>query len=130
VVEEEYDEDLQAWLLKDVDLFEFSVVTFPANELATVTTVKSLGSRDGAHAASVERHAKALSHELRNYFGVDSDRREALDSDLLTDLRSLLPGEPAAAGDSPAANAEAIKLAYHRGGLDAIEALRQAQRKE
>lgn len=41
VVDYAYDDKAGARLLKDVDLWEISLVTFPANESATITRVKS-----------------------------------------------------------------------------------------
>lgn len=124
VLEEDYDGDLGAWLLKDIELFEWSPVTFPANELATISTVKELGTRTTHNAAVVTRHAKALIHQLGDggYFAKSSDRREALDSDLLDQLSALLGGKHLGAGAS-AVHAKEIEAAEARGGLAALAAL-------
>jgi uncharacterized protein len=122
VMEEDYDGDLEAWLLKDIELFEWSPVTFPANELATISTVKELGTRNAENIARFERHAKTLVHLLEGHFA-KSDRREGLDSDTLARLAALLdvaiPGSAAA----KAVHAKLIEAAEHRGGLTALQAL-------
>lgn len=119
VVEEEHNAELGAWFLKDIDLWEWSPVTFPANELATVSQVKTLGTREDAHATRVQRHAKSLIHELEGYFQ-KSDRREALDSEQLATLHTLLGGQLPGA---QAMSAKGIELAYMRGASDVLDAL-------
>jgi HK97 family phage prohead protease len=127
VIEEDYDSDLEAWLLKKILLFEWSPVTFPANELAAVLQVKELESRRDVNAARAERHAKALVHLLQEggYFSKDrSDRRKSLDSDLLDQLGSLLGGGRQGAGYIPqAVHAKEIEAAESRGGIAALAAL-------
>jgi len=93
VEQEEYVADLNAWLLKEIDLYEFSLVTFPANEIATVTAVKSLDGdmRADMHRSNVARYSKSLAHELTGYFG-KSDRAECLELDPLRDLHDLIGG--------------------------------------
>lgn len=122
VVVEEYNSDLGVWFLKEIELWEWSPVTFPANELATVTEVKSLGTRQDAHATRVLRHAKALEHELAGYFA-KSDRRGALPSDQLATLHSLIGGQLPGGGTGSAVNADLIELAYLRGCDDTLDAL-------
>lgn len=41
----EYDKDKGGWLLKEIDLWEVSLVTFPANDEARISEVKSLLER-------------------------------------------------------------------------------------
>jgi HK97 family phage prohead protease len=41
----EYDKDKGAWLLKEIDLWEVSLVTFPSNDEARIAEVKSLLER-------------------------------------------------------------------------------------
>lgn len=122
VVVEEYNSELETWFLKDIELWEWSPVTFPANELATVTEVKTLGDRIDGHAARVNRHAKALAHELGGYFQ-KSDRRDALDSDQLATLHALIGGQLPGGEAAEADNAKLIRAAYLRGADDALEAL-------
>jgi hypothetical protein len=122
VVEEEHNAELGAWFLKDIDLWEWSLVTFPANELATVSEVKSLGTREDAHATRVKRHAKSLIHELEGYFS-KSDRREALDSKLLANLHALLGGQLPGGGAADGVNPLLTELAYWRGVEHTLETL-------
>jgi uncharacterized protein len=124
VLEEDYDGDLEAWLLKEIELFEWSPVTFPANELATIATVKELGSRRDENAARVERHAKTLIHLLGadGYFA-KSDRREALDSDQLEQLQALLAGVLPEGGAASSVNEKLIEMAYMRGANDTLDLL-------
>jgi HK97 family phage prohead protease len=119
VVVEEYNAELEAWFLKDIELWEWSPVTFPANELATVSEVKHLGTREDAHATRVSRHAKSMIHELEGYFQ-KSDRRDALDSDQLATLHTLLGGQLPGA---QAVSAKGIELAYMRGVDDTLDTL-------
>lgn len=37
----EYDREKEAWILKEIDLWEVSLVTFPCNEEARISNVKS-----------------------------------------------------------------------------------------
>lgn len=131
VMEEDYDGDLEAWLLKDIELFEWSPVTFPANELATISEVKELGSRATANAAVVSRHAKALIHHLGEggFFAKSSDRQEVLDSDVLDQLSVLLGGKHPGAGSS-AVHAKEIEAAEYRGGLAALAALEEPTKED
>jgi Escherichia/Staphylococcus phage prohead protease len=126
VLEEDYDSDLEAWLLKDIELFEWSPVTFPANELAGVSQVKELDSRREVNAGRVERHAKSLLHLLGDggFFAKEkSDRRKALDFDLLDQLGTLLGGGRQGSSVPLAVHAKAIEAAEARGGLAALAAL-------
>jgi len=125
VLEEDYDGDLEAWLLKEIELFEWSPVTFPANELATISTVKELGNRREENAARVERHAKTLIHLLGEdgYFSKSSDRREALDSDQLAKLHSLLGGVLPGDGATSGLNSKLIEAIYQRGANDILNLL-------
>lgn len=122
VVVEEYNDDLGVWFLKEIELWEWSPVTFPANELATVTQVKTLGSRSDAHATRVARHSKALEHELAGYFA-KSDRRDALDFSQLASLHSLIGGQLPGGGQSSAVNADLIEMAYLSGVRDTLDNL-------
>lgn len=45
-VKEEWDDSTKCNYLKEIKLYEFSLVTFPANELATVTSVKNNSNID------------------------------------------------------------------------------------
>jgi uncharacterized protein len=119
---EEYNSELEVWFLKEIELWEWSPVTFPANTLATVTQVKSLGGREDGHSLQVKRSAKQLIHELEGYFA-KSDRRGALPSAELAKLQTLLGGGLPGEKTVPAADAELIKAAYTRGVDDALSGL-------
>lgn len=123
VVTEEHNAELGVWFLKDIDLWEWSPVTFPANELATVTQVKTLGQRSDAHVARVDRHAKALLHELECYFAKSDVRRDALPSDQLATLHALIGGQLPGSEAAEAVKAKLIEAAYLRGADDTLEAL-------
>jgi HK97 family phage prohead protease len=122
VLEEDYDSDLEAWLLKVIELWEWSPVTFPANELATIAEVKELGTRSAENVARLERHAKTLEHLLTGYFA-KSDRREVLDSDQLERLHALLGGLLPGDGAAKAVHAGLIEAAYQRGADDVLDLL-------
>lgn len=121
-VVEEYNSDLGTWFLKEIDLWEWSPVTFPANELATVTEVKTLGDRTDGHVLRASRAAKTLVHELEGYFE-KSDRREALPSAELSRLHALLGGGLPGDEVASAADAKLIRAAYSRGVDDALSGL-------
>lgn len=121
-VVEEWNADLKTWFLKDVDLWEWSPVTFPANELATVTQVKELGARLDLHSASVKRHAKSLIHELTGYFE-KSDRRDALPSAELAELLHLLAADTHGDEAVSTVDVELIKAAYLQGADDVLAGL-------
>ena len=129
VMEEDYDGDLEAWLLKDIELFEWSPVTFPANELATISEVKELGTRQAENLARFDRHAKTLIHLLEGFF-TKSDRQEALDSDQLATLHALLGGLLPGIGAASAVNAKLIEAAEYRGGLAALSALEEETKED
>lgn len=123
VITEEHNAELGVWFLKEIALWEWSPVTFPANELATVTQVKSLGTRQDAHATRVDRHTKALLHELEGYFAKSDVRRDALPSDQLATLHALIGGQLPGSEAADAVKAKLIEAAYLRGANDTLEAL-------
>lgn len=55
----EYDKDKSAWLLKEIELWEISLVTFPANDEARISDVKSALMNGGVPQPSlVEKHLR------------------------------------------------------------------------
>jgi len=117
VAVEERNDNLDAWLLKEIDLHEFSPVTFPANELATVSEVKSLDSRADAQVDQFHRNAKSLIHQLSGYFAKD-DRADHLDRATVKELHDALGGLL-----PDAITADVIERAFYEGGLAAIHEL-------
>lgn len=111
---EERNDNLEAWLLKEIDLHEYSPVTFPANPLATVSEVKNLDSRADAQVESFHRGAKSLIHQLSGYFAKD-DRAETLDRATVKELHDALGG---LLPDS--ITADAIEQAFYEGGIAAL----------
>lgn len=114
------DSDHMTWFLKDLDLWEYSPVTFPANELATVTVVKQLDGRAGRHADALTRHAKALVHELEGYYGnrpIEDVELESLRKAVVL-LAGKLPGGGHKAAD--AQENEVLSLAYTSGFKDGM----------
>jgi HK97 family phage prohead protease len=110
-------------LLKDLELFEWSIVTFPANERARVTEVKSVSIGDAqgdAHADRLLWACKQARHELEWF--ASEDRMNGLDLQPMLDLRLALRGLPGTKqGD--AAYADVIELAYLSGMRDMAEIL-------
>jgi HK97 family phage prohead protease len=123
VIAEEHNAELGVWFLKDIELWEWSPVTFPANELATVTQVKSLGDRSDAHATRVDRHTKALLHELEGYFAKSDVRRDALPSEQLATLHALIGGQLPGGEAAQVVKARLLEAAYLRGANDTLDAL-------
>jgi HK97 family phage prohead protease len=63
--------------LKELRLWEISVVTFPMNELATVTGVKAVSDDDRAkHLKAIDEHRKAIDRHQR---GISAHLKELLD---------------------------------------------------
>jgi hypothetical protein len=87
----EYDKEKGVYRLKQIDLWEVSLVTFPANEDATVSTVKSaLGNKTEFErflrdAGLSRTQAKGLM--ARGFEGLS--QRDAVDSDLLHSLKTI-----------------------------------------
>lgn len=97
----EYDSNLEAFKLTDIELYEVSLVTFPANEEARVSNVKSIlegGERPSPKtverllrdAGMSIRQAKAFM--ARGYSGLGARDAEALDVEALTNLSNLFKG--------------------------------------
>ena len=93
----EYDKEKGVWILKAIDLWEVSLVTFPANDDARITDVKSLLARGETPPPSkVERAlrevgfsgSQAKAFMAKGYGGVSP--READAEDAMQSLKSLL----------------------------------------
>lgn len=124
----------EGYLLKKLDLFEVSAVTFPANELANVTSVKSLDSRTDIHQEQLERYCKSIMHELDNYFTEDNIRRlDGVNLEVLRKAQASLRGRLADLGHTAADAQEidnaTVQLAFLAGvdtGLSVIKELKNA----
>ena len=78
-------------LLKELRLWEISVVTFPMNESAQIESVKSLSLSDDEvqhHLRAIARHQKGIRMHLKCIIGGDDD----LDDDAADDP-ALLEGD-------------------------------------
>lgn len=63
----EYDNDTGIYTLKQVNLLEVSIVTFPANELAEVANVKSADFLQHAEHRNFQKSAENLLQDLRDF---------------------------------------------------------------
>jgi HK97 family phage prohead protease len=73
--------------LKELRLWEGSIVTFPMNELATVTGVKSLSDEDKAkHLTAIREHSKSIDHHQRAIRMHLKSMMDGLDDDEADDL--------------------------------------------
>lgn len=93
----EYDRDKGGWLLKEIDLWEVSLVTFPANDEARISEVKSLLERGETPPPSkVERAlrevgfsgSQAKAFMAKGYSAITP--REAGADEALQSLKSLM----------------------------------------
>jgi HK97 family phage prohead protease len=101
-------------LLKEVRLWEISVVTFPMNESATIQSVKSLSLSDDEvqhHLQALRRHQKGMRYHIKCLLGDDLDDDGADDPALLEDDDSEQDVE------SKALLLELQKLVAAAGGL-------------
>lgn len=93
----EYDREKEAWLLKEIDLWEVSLVTFPANDEARISNVKSALDRgEMPRPSDVERalrevgfsKAQAQAFMAKGYGAIAP--RDAEQATALQSLKSLL----------------------------------------
>lgn len=93
----EYASEKEAWLLKDIDLWEVSLVTFPSNEEARISNVKSALDRgETPRPSDVERtlrevgfsKAQAQAFMAKGYSAIAP--RDAEQEKALTSLKSLI----------------------------------------
>lgn len=92
----EYDRDKGGWMLKEIELWEVSLVTFPANDEARISEVKSLLQRGETPPPSKMERAlrevglsgsQAKAFMAKGYSAISP--READGSQALTNLKSL-----------------------------------------
>ena len=95
----EYDDDQKARMIKELKLYEFSLVTFPMNENAIITGVKSI--RDAV------RMGRAL-----------DDEHQAELAEVLAELKALLKTEPpkGTQGEQQPPELAALKAAFANFG--------------
>lgn len=99
--EVELDGGMRAYELRDLDLFEVSLVQIPANQNAVVTGIKA----DAAETKSGRRNSRKDADELRRVRSLADEISQAIDG-LLSDEEDA--GEPDG-GPEPDANAEEPK---------------------
>jgi len=102
--------------LKELRLWEISVVTFPMNESAQIQSVKSLSLSDDEvqhHLKAIARHQKGIRMHLKCILGADD-----LDDDAADDP-AFLEGNDSESDDemSKALLAELKQLVTQAGGL-------------
>lgn len=108
-VKDKYDEAAKVRRLLEVKLYEVSLVSFPANELARVTAVKSeLDPRVAAYAEALEElKAGELSEETK----------QRLRNDVLSLVGDELPRPERSATDSVKHSAQVVSLRIFLEGL-------------
>jgi len=97
----EYDETKKAWLLKEIELWEVSLVTFPANDQARISNVKSaIEPGETPRPSDVERTLREVGFSKSQAQGfmskgygslkLDTGPRDADESKALDSLKSLV----------------------------------------
>lgn len=104
-----YDRDSEIRTLTEIDLWEVSLVTFPANSKARVTNVKSIESMDSARDAEEILRSRGFS------------KTEAVA--LVSKIKGLGPGDPVKSGGGPGDPAAGI-VAAHKAALRLLNALK------
>jgi hypothetical protein len=103
--------------LKELRLWEFSVVTFPMNESAQISSVKSLSVSDDEvqmHLKAISRHQKAIRMHVKAILGDDDE----LDDDGgPADDPAFLEGNDSEPDVTKALLVELQKLVAQAGGL-------------
>ena len=92
-------------LLKELRLWEFSIVTFPMNESAQISSVKSLSVSDDEvqmHLKAISRHQKAIRVHLKAILGNDDGELDEEDDDPADDPAFLEGNDSEPGGASPA----------------------------
>jgi HK97 family phage prohead protease len=91
--------------LKELRLWEFSVVTFPMNESAQISSVKSLSVSDDEvqmHLKAISRHQKAIRIHLKAILGDDEELDDDDDGGPADDPAFLEGNDSEPGGASPA----------------------------
>ena len=114
-MKDSWDNDLKARKLHEVKLYEISLVTFPANELATLTGIKSESVEDEAIRALLE-----YQRELKAGRMISSANRSKLQS-IIDIISALLDVEEP--DDDEAAKSKASEPLQH--SADILAALRE-----
>lgn len=96
-----YDEARDVWTIAEVKLWEYSLVTFPANEEATIDVVKAAGAalREATEAAAALAATTSATHAA----AVEALRAQVLE------LRAIVDGR-ATASDAARINAQAATI--------------------
>jgi uncharacterized protein len=90
-----YDEEAEVRHLTEVKLWEVSIVTFPMNESALISSVKAMSDDDRAkhfkaidmHRKAIDKHQRAIRESLKSLFdGLDDDEA---DDQVLTEDEDL-----------------------------------------
>jgi HK97 family phage prohead protease len=105
--------------LKELKLWEFSVVTFPMNESATISSIKSLSVSDDEvqmHLKAISRHQKAIRMHVKAILG-DDDELDDEDGGPVDDPAFLEANDSEADDESKALLVELQKLVAQAGGL-------------
>src|SRR5690625_3477224 len=88
----DYDEDSDTLHIREVKLFEYILVTFPANEGALVTGIKQIEqalSRGTATPEQIEALVRAL-EDLKKSISPEPDKEPSIDLSALDDLRAAV----------------------------------------
>lgn len=105
----EINEDRRVRTLKEIDLFEVSIVTFPANERARIRTVKEcLASGELPEVKTVERVLRDAGFSIK--------QAKAFIADGYAGLRGLLPRD--AEQEAIAETAKALREMFERVGIN------------
>jgi HK97 family phage prohead protease len=106
--------------LKELLLWEFSIVTFPMNESAQISSVKSLSVSDDEvqmHLKAISRHQKAIHGHLKALLGNDDGELDDEDDDAADDPAYLENDDSEPDDESKALLVELQKLVSQAGGL-------------
>ena len=117
VIKDSWDKDNMVRRLKEVKLFEFSPVTFAANEMAAIT---------GAKNDELSRTLYELNNTLKN--GQVNTRDETAILNAIEALKALLPNNPPSANNDPGEAEKGQKSAEHKEIEADVKAMLQDMR--